>query len=112
VKPLMYGYLYVIDNAAHKGQVARATHQMRRYADTEGYCYATTFVDCHPSQPGFDELLHELRRARARHIVVPAVDHVPHRLRRYLAASDYLDAEMQIHTPKTDAEVDRVGRPE
>lgn len=86
MKPLLYGYLRVDDDPADE-ELSRMERRLRRHAETEGFCYAGTF---HEYQPGvyraLDELVEELRRAEARHVVVPSMEHVSRHplLRSYL----------------------------
>lgn len=81
VKPLMYGYMRAPDDVSDD-ELDRTVEEMQRFAETEGYCYATTFFEHqHGSRAAFDELIQELKRAEARHVVVPSLEHLSsHRL--------------------------------
>lgn len=51
--------------------------QMRRFAETEGFCYVTTFHEQpNGSQAAFSELAEELQRAEAHHVLVPSMSHM------------------------------------
>jgi DNA invertase Pin-like site-specific DNA recombinase len=81
VKPLMYGYMRAPDDVPDD-ELDRTVDEMQRFAETEGYCYAATFFEYEPgSRAAFDELIQELKRAEARHVVVPSLEHLSsHRL--------------------------------
>ncbi|WP_206074379.1 recombinase family protein [Antribacter gilvus] len=86
LKPLMYGYLRVTD-ASCRDDVVEMEERLRRLAEAEGFCFATTFHESTPGQRGaLNELTAELRRAEARHVVVPSLDH----LSRYPRVRDEL----------------------
>lgn len=76
VKPLIYGYVRL-----HGGEPDADVRQMeldlKDYAETEGYCFATIFRDDDSGTcAAFDELIAELKRAEARHVVVPSLAHL------------------------------------
>jgi DNA invertase Pin-like site-specific DNA recombinase len=76
VKPLIYGYMRVNENisASDQQQVERT---FQNYAEREGFCYATTFCEYVPgSLAAFVELMEALKRAEARHVVVPSLSHL------------------------------------
>jgi hypothetical protein len=76
VKPLIYGYVNIVEHPSGTA-LARTTTEMVRYADIEGFCYATTFVEFDDqARPAFDELTAELDRAQARDVLVPGLDHL------------------------------------
>jgi len=50
VKPLIYGYMRVPDEAADD-EIERAERELMRYADAEGFCYATTFYEYQSGAP-------------------------------------------------------------
>lgn len=76
MKPLMYGYMRAPDDVPDD-ELDRVVSEMRRFAETEGYCYATTFFEYqNGSRAAFDELIAELQRAEARHVVVPSFAHL------------------------------------
>jgi DNA invertase Pin-like site-specific DNA recombinase len=77
----MYGYMRAPDDVSDVN-LDRAVNEMQRFAETEGYCYATTFFEHqHGSRAAFEELILELKRAEARHVVVPSLEHLSnHRL--------------------------------
>ncbi len=58
-------------------EVGRIEQQMKRFAEVEEFCYATTFYEYQSgSYSAFDELNEELMRAEARHVVVPSISHI------------------------------------
>jgi hypothetical protein len=76
VQPLMYGYMRAPDDLPDD-ELDRLVREMQRFAETEGYCYATTFLEYQTgSQAAFAELIAELKRAEARHVVVPSFEHL------------------------------------
>jgi hypothetical protein len=77
VKPLMYGYLRVTDDLADE-DICRMELGLQILADDEGFCFATTFYKYESGYHGsaFSELLAELKRAEAHHVVRPSVDHL------------------------------------
>lgn len=98
MKPLMYGYLRVEDEAEDE-EIARIERELSSFADTEGCCYATTFYEYEPgSHRAFDELAEELKRAAARHVVVPSMNHISAHpiLQRHMVMRLELDADVQV----------------
>lgn len=86
MKPLLYGYLRVDDDPAD-AEIRRMERKLRNYAEAEGFCYAGTFHEYQSGRCGaLDELVRELRRAEARHVVVPSMEHLSRHplLRSYL----------------------------
>ncbi|MGW5336380.1 recombinase family protein [Streptomyces bauhiniae] len=76
MKPLIYGYLRAPDETSDD-ELDRLVSELQRYAEAEGFCYATTFFEIQEgSRSAFEELVAELRRAEARHVVVPSLDHL------------------------------------
>lgn len=101
VKPLMYGYTRAPDDVSDD-DLDRAVAEMQRFAETEGYCYATTFFELqHGSRAAFEELVAELKRAEAQHVVVPSLDHLSgHRLLcGQMMARLEADAHAHVLTP-------------
>ncbi|WP_322767851.1 hypothetical protein [Frankia sp. Cr1] len=73
MKPLMYGYLRIEDEVSDD-EITSAERQMKHFAEVEGFCYATTFFEYQTgSHAAFDALGEELRRAEARHVIVPSI---------------------------------------
>ncbi|MEU0521903.1 recombinase family protein [Streptosporangium sp. NPDC006007] len=81
MKPLIYGYLRAPDETPDD-ELDRLVSELQRFAEAEGFCYATTFFECQEgSRSAFEELVAELTRAEARHVVVPSLEHLSgHRL--------------------------------
>ncbi|GHJ41358.1 hypothetical protein Sm713_69670 [Streptomyces sp. TS71-3] len=76
MKPLIYGYMRSPDEVSDS-ELDHALSEMERFAEAEGFCYATTFFECQEgSRSAFEELVAELKRAEARHVVVPSLDHL------------------------------------
>lgn len=72
----MYGYMRVTPED-EDDELGRVEQQMRTFADAEGFCYATTFFEyMSGSHTALDELTEELKRAEARHVVVPSMSHI------------------------------------
>jgi hypothetical protein len=114
VKPLIYGYLRAHD--LPDDRLDRTIEEMRRFAETEGYCYATTFVENPPnSHAAFDELVHELRRAEAQHVIMPNPQHLPNaphrfgcsRLQAWMGRASLATTNLYLHHLGTAA--DRAG---
>lgn len=81
VKPLIYGYLRAPDEMPDD-ELDRLVSELQRYAEAEGFCYATTFFEYQAgSRSAFEELVAELKRAESRYVVVPSLEHLSsHRL--------------------------------
>ncbi|MGL5865038.1 MAG: recombinase family protein [Dermatophilaceae bacterium] len=81
MKPFIYGYVRAVDETSDN-ELDRLVSELQRYAETEGFCYATTFFERQEgSYSASEELVAELKRAEARHVVVPSMDHLSaHRL--------------------------------
>lgn len=76
MKPLIYGYLRVTDELADI-DICRMERGLQDLADAEGFCFAITFYESVSGYHGaFSELLEELKRAEAHHIVTPSLDHL------------------------------------
>lgn len=73
MRPLMYGYLCV-DLVADR--VNEWEERIRLFADREGFDLGMVFHERGGSRGAFTTLIHELRRAEARHVVVPSMAHV------------------------------------
>lgn len=74
LKPLMYGYVRASVGSAAVEELER---RLRDVADAEGFCFAATFIETRPGERGaLCELVAELRRAEAHHVVVPSLDHL------------------------------------
>ncbi|MGH3566796.1 MAG: recombinase family protein [Pseudonocardia sp.] len=73
---LIYGYLRVTDDLDDHA-VRGMERGLQQRAETAGLCYATTFHDDQPGyHGGFDELVRELQRAQAQHVVVRCLGHL------------------------------------
>ena len=85
--PLAYGYMRVpADVPDHR--VRRVEGAVARFAESKGLYFVSFFFELHcGSREGFDELITELIRADARHVVVPSLKH--------LARNELLQAAMR-----------------
>ncbi|WP_103338187.1 recombinase family protein [Amycolatopsis sp. CA-126428] len=101
--PLAYGYMRVpADVPDHR--VRRVEGAVARFAEAKGLYFVSFFfeLDC-GSREGFDELITELVRADARHVVVPSLMH--------LARNELLQTAMREQLAnEANAEVHAVGR--
>ncbi len=78
MKPLIYGYMRVADDTAEH-DAEQMDLVLRDYAEREGYCFVTTFCETvSGGQAAFGVLIEELKRADARHVIVPVLDHLAH----------------------------------
>ena len=76
MKPLIYGYLRVTDDLEDQ-EIRRMERGLQVLAETEGFCFATTFHEYQTGYHGaFNELTRELQRAGAHHVVVPSLGHL------------------------------------
>jgi len=76
VQPLMYGYMRVMPEDGDD-QLGRVEQQMRAFAETEGFYYATTFFEYTSGvHRAYDELAEELKRAEAHHVITPSLSHI------------------------------------
>lgn len=101
--PLAYGYMRVpADVPDHR--VRRVEQAVIRFAAAKGLYFVSFFFEHHcGSREGFDELLTELVRADARHVVVPSLKH--------LALNELLQTAMREQLAlQARAEVHAVGR--
>ncbi|QMU68905.1 recombinase family protein [Streptacidiphilus sp. P02-A3a] len=73
VKPLIYGYMRVTDDMADK-EVRLIEKQLITFADAEGYCLAIIFHEQGGAMAALDELLCELQRSEAKHVVVASLE--------------------------------------
>src|SRR4051812_7601372 len=109
MKPLIYGYLRAPDESSDD-ELDVAVQEMRRFAEAEGYCYVMTFFEyVSGSQSAFTELIAELKRAEAKHVVVPTLGHLSsHRiLRATMVKRLELDADAHVLTPSACTTLDR-----
>lgn len=83
MKPLIYGYMCVQPETPD-GDLAQMELTLQHVAEREGYCFATIFHEyTSGSRAAFDELVRELQRADAHHVIVPTLDHLSgHRILR------------------------------
>lgn len=98
VKPRIYGYLRA-DDEIEDQQIRRMERAFTELADSAGLCFATTFYEYVPGCHGaFDELVAELGRAQAQHVVVPSLCHLSRHqiIRRLLVTRLSLEANAQV----------------
>ncbi|WP_370651614.1 recombinase family protein [Frankia sp. Cj3] len=76
MKPLIYGYMRVQPETPDD-DLAQVELALKQVAEREGYCFATIFQEfqngCHAA---FYELMNELQRAEAHHVIVPSLEHL------------------------------------
>jgi DNA invertase Pin-like site-specific DNA recombinase len=101
--PLAYGYMRVpADVSDHR--VRRVEQAVARFAAAKGLYFVSFFFEhqC-GAREGFDELITELVRADAHHVVVPSLKH--------LALNELLQAAMREQLAlEANAQVHAVGR--
>lgn len=78
VKLLIYGYMR-IDPEVPGNDIRQMERVLEYYAEAAGYCFATVFHEDNVSSSShlsaFDELIVELQRSEARHVIAPSTDH-------------------------------------
>jgi len=106
LKPLIYGYMR-LDPEAPDNDIRQMEIALRYYAETKGYCFATTFYEdlSHDGsdRSAFAELIEELQRSEARHVIVPTADHFSAHplLRTSMLLQLENEALAQVHTLST-----------
>lgn len=76
--PRAYGYMRVPCDVKDE-KVRRLENQVVAYAENRGLCFVRFFFEFHcGSHEAFDELVAELVRADAHHVVVPSLRHLAH----------------------------------
>jgi len=76
MRPLMYGYMRVHD-AEEDNTILQLEAELRNFAVRNGFCFGTIFHEHVPgSYAAFDELIEELQRADAHHVIVPSTRHL------------------------------------
>ena len=103
LKPLIYGYMR-LDPEAPDNDIRQMEIALRYYAETNGYCFAITFYEdlSHDGsdRSAFAELVEELQRSEARHVIVPTTDHFSAHplLRTSMLLQLENEAHAQVHT--------------
>ncbi|MEV6879430.1 hypothetical protein [Amycolatopsis sp. NPDC051128] len=97
--PLAYGYLRVPADVPDY-RVRRVEQAVTRFAASKGLYFVSFFfeLDC-GSREGFEELITELVRAEAHHVVVPSLRHLAlnELLRTAMREQLALEANAQVH---------------
>jgi|GEM_PF-1749419 len=76
--PRAYGYMRVPCDVPDD-RVQALEQAVRRFAHSQGLHFATFFFEFHcGSREAFDDLIAELIRTEARHVVVPSLRHLAH----------------------------------
>lgn len=76
MKPLIYGYMRVTPGTPDN-DLEQTERVLRDYAEHEGYSFAAIFHEhVNGSQSAFSELIEELQRTEAHHVIVPTLDHL------------------------------------
>ena len=110
LKPLMYGYLRATV-APGDDEVERLARRLLELAEQEGFCFAATFRENRPGERGaLSELTAELRRAEARHVVVPSLEHISRHPRVRDELLEQLREEAGAHVWTADRTVSPVCR--
>jgi DNA invertase Pin-like site-specific DNA recombinase len=109
LKPLMYGYLRA--TVAPGDEVEGLELRLHELAEQEGFCFAATFRENRPGERGaLSELTAELRRAEARHVVVPSLEHISRHPRVRDELLEQLREEAGAHVWTADRTVSPVCR--
>lgn len=96
--PPAYGYLRVPDDAPDH-EVLRVEQALVAFAESQGFSFAGFFFEFRSgSRAGFNELIAELVRAGAHHVVVPSLRHLALNTLLQDAMQDRLalDAEAEV----------------
>ncbi|MCF4119576.1 recombinase family protein [Antribacter sp. KLBMP9083] len=110
MKPLMYGYLRATV-APGDEEAERLERRLHELAEQEGFCFAATFRENRPGERGaLSELTAELRRAEARHVVVPSLEHISRHPRVRDELLEQLREEVGAHVWTADRTVSPVCR--
>ncbi len=76
MKPVAYGYLRVSDDH-EDDEIRQLERGLYKLAQGEGFRLASIFYEYEPGCHGaFIELVEELKRGQARHVVMPSLDHL------------------------------------
>ncbi len=106
MEPLIYGFMQ-LDPEAPDNDTRQLELVLKYCAETAGYCYATTFHEgisrSGSGRSAFAELIEELKRSEARHVIVPSIDHFSaHPLvRTIMLLKLATEAHAQVHTLST-----------
>jgi hypothetical protein len=101
--PPAYGYMRVPADAPDR-KVRGLEQSVIRYAGTLGLHFVSFFFEFHcGARDGFDELVAELVRTEARHVVVPSLRHLALNalLQDVMCESLALDANAQVHAMRS-----------
>ncbi|WP_239396682.1 recombinase family protein [Frankia sp. CiP3] len=102
IKPLAYGFMRVPCNVTDE-KLTHMEQRVQAYAEELGFEYATIFQEWQSgSLAAWDELIHELQRADAHHVIVPSFNHVARNgiLRTNLMIRLEDDAKAIVHSLK------------
>ncbi|MEV6986987.1 hypothetical protein AB0M95_37805 [Sphaerisporangium sp. NPDC051017] len=100
MKPLIYGYMRVRDDAGDE-EIRRTELELTGFAEVEGFHLAAIFYEFVPGYHGaFHKLIKELKRADAHHVVVPSLRHFSGHsiLRDVMVTQLELEADAEIWT--------------
>lgn len=76
MKPVAYGYLRVADDH-EDGQIRQLEGGLYKLAKREGFRLASILYEYEPGCHGaFIELVEDLKRGQAHHVVIPSRDHL------------------------------------
>jgi DNA invertase Pin-like site-specific DNA recombinase len=99
MKPLIYGYMRVTDGMDDL-EVLLIEQALTTFAQGEGYCLATIFYEYDSgSQAAFAQLIQEVQRAEAHHMVVPSLEQLAESqiLQALMVDQVELDAGAAVH---------------
>lgn len=89
MKPLAYGFMRV-PSGAEDEDIRQIELALKNFAEVKGFCFAAVFHEhVVGSQAVFGDLVKELQRAQAHHVIVPSVQH--------LASHPILRMSMLVH---------------
>jgi hypothetical protein len=99
MRPLAYGYVRICDEV-RLADLPRAERALRLFARTEGFDYATTFVEYEPRAfVAFDDLARELRRTECGHVLVLSMNNLcdHETIRNYIVYRIGVEANASFH---------------
>lgn len=101
--PLAYGYMRVPPDVPDR-KVRGLEQAVIRFAESLGFSFMSFFFEFHcGSREGFEELVTELKRTDARHVVVPSLRHLALNtlLQDAMCTRLLLDAHAEVHAMRS-----------
>ena len=99
LSPLAYAYMRVPCDIPDD-KIRRMEYELRRHAVDLGFCFGTIFYEFNCGQfDAFDELMEELLRADAHHVIMPSYRHIARSmiLQNSLLTRLEFDAQAEVH---------------